>query len=89
MQPLIDHARSFGGRPEDLASPAQRRSPRVPFVTCSASRVAPVLGTGARPGAPFAPRSAGAVVPPRGPRNGAVPEHRPDSDTFEAPRGTR
>ncbi|MFD6495926.1 hypothetical protein ACFV99_29610 [Streptomyces sp. NPDC059944] len=86
MQPLIDHARSFGGRPEDLASPAQRRSPRVPFVTCSPSRVAPA---DACPGRPFTPRSAGAVVPPRGPRTGAVPEHRPDSDTFEAPRGTR
>lgn len=64
MQPLIDHARSFGRRPEDFASLAQGQSPQVLFVTCSDSRVVPALITGARPGELFELRTAGNIVPP-------------------------
>ncbi|MFG3148028.1 carbonic anhydrase [Streptomyces sp. NPDC102256] len=64
MQPLIDHARSFGRRPEDFASLAQGQSPQVLFVTCSDSRVVPALITGARPGELFELRTAGSIVPP-------------------------
>lgn len=64
MQPLIDHARSFGRRPEDFASHAKGQSPQVLFVTCSDSRVVPALITGARPGELFELRTAGTIVPP-------------------------
>ncbi|WP_406174582.1 carbonic anhydrase [Streptomyces sp. NBC_00996] len=64
MQPLIDHARSFGRRPEDFASLAQGQSPQVLFITCSGSRVVPALITGARPGELFELRTAGNIVPP-------------------------
>jgi carbonic anhydrase len=64
MQPLIDHARSFGRRPEDFASLAQGQSPQVLFITCSDSRVVPALITGARPGELFELRTAGNIVPP-------------------------
>ncbi|MEW2166727.1 carbonic anhydrase [Streptomyces sp. NPDC007084] len=64
MQPLIDHARSFGRRPEDFASLAQGQSPQALFVTCSDSRVVPALITGARPGQLFELRTAGGIVPP-------------------------
>jgi carbonic anhydrase len=64
MQPLIDHARSFGRRPEDFASLAQGQSPQALFITCSDSRVVPALITGARPGELFELRTAGNIVPP-------------------------
>lgn len=64
MQPLFDHARFFGRRPEDFASLAQGHSPQVLFITCSGSRVVPAPITGARPGELFEPRTAGNVVPP-------------------------
>ncbi|GGN73256.1 carbonic anhydrase [Streptomyces albiflavescens] len=64
MQPLIDHARSFGRRPEDFASLAHGQSPQVLFITCSDSRVVPALITGARPGELFELRTAGNIVPP-------------------------
>jgi len=64
MQPLIDHARSFGRRPEDFASLADGQSPQVLFITCSDSRVVPALITGARPGELFELRTAGNIVPP-------------------------
>ncbi|MGD1224171.1 MULTISPECIES: carbonic anhydrase [Streptomyces] len=64
MQPLIDHARSFGRRPEDFASLAHGQSPQVLFITCSDSRVVPALITGARPGQLFELRTAGNIVPP-------------------------
>ncbi|WP_369249873.1 carbonic anhydrase [Streptomyces sp. R41] len=64
MQPLIDHARSFGRRPEEFASLAQGQSPQVLFITCSDSRVVPALITGARPGELFELRTAGNIVPP-------------------------
>ncbi|MFF1653139.1 carbonic anhydrase [Streptomyces sp. NPDC058252] len=64
MQPLIDHARSFGRRPEEFASLAHGQSPQVLFITCSDSRVVPALITGARPGELFELRTAGNIVPP-------------------------
>ncbi|MFD8218288.1 carbonic anhydrase [Streptomyces sp. NPDC059340] len=64
MQPLIDHARSFGRRPEEFASLADGQSPQVLFITCSDSRVVPALITGARPGELFELRTAGNIVPP-------------------------
>jgi carbonic anhydrase len=64
MQPLIDHARSFGRRPEDFASLAKGQSPQALFITCSDSRVVPALITGARPGELFELRTAGSIVPP-------------------------
>ncbi|MER6676992.1 carbonic anhydrase [Streptomyces sp. NPDC000983] len=64
MQPLIDHARSFGQRPEEFAGLAQGQSPQVLFITCSDSRVVPALITGARPGELFELRTAGNIVPP-------------------------
>ncbi|WP_329531790.1 carbonic anhydrase [Streptomyces sp. NBC_01450] len=74
MQPLIDHARSFGRRPEDFASLADGQSPQVLFITCSDSRVVPALITGARPGELFELRTAGNIVPP----------YVPDRPTSEA-----
>ncbi|MFG2945946.1 carbonic anhydrase [Streptomyces adustus] len=64
MQPLIDHARTFGQRPEQLAGLAAGQSPQVLFITCSDSRVVPALITGARPGELFELRTAGNIVPP-------------------------
>ncbi|WP_028800757.1 carbonic anhydrase [Streptomyces sp. 142MFCol3.1] len=64
MQPLIDHARPFGRRPEDFAPLAHGQSPRVPFVTCSDSRADLALITGDRPGQLLEPRTAGDIVPP-------------------------
>jgi carbonic anhydrase len=64
MQPLIDHARTFGQRPEEFARYAEGQSPDVLFITCSDSRVVPALITGARPGQLFELRTAGNVVPP-------------------------
>ncbi|GAA2565527.1 MULTISPECIES: carbonic anhydrase [Streptomyces] len=64
MQPLIDHARTFGRRPEEFAGHAEGQSPEVLFVTCSDSRVVPALITGARPGQLFELRTAGNIVPP-------------------------
>ncbi|MGP2440455.1 carbonic anhydrase [Streptomyces sp. JW3] len=64
MQPLIDHARTFGQRPEEFARFAAGQSPDVLFITCSDSRVVPALITGARPGQLFELRTAGNVVPP-------------------------
>ncbi|MET9773590.1 carbonic anhydrase [Streptomyces sp. NPDC006367] len=66
MQSLIDHARTFGRRPEEFAGHAEGRSPEVLFLTCSDSRVVPALITGARPGRLFEPRTAGGIVPPYG-----------------------
>ncbi|WP_320781254.1 carbonic anhydrase [Streptomyces sp. CRN 30] len=64
MQPLIDHARSYGQRPEEFARFAEGQSPDVLFITCADSRVVPALITGARPGELFELRTAGNVVPP-------------------------
>jgi carbonic anhydrase len=64
MQPLIDHARTFGQRPEEFARLAEGQSPQVLFITCSDSRVVPALITGARPGQLFELRTAGNIVPP-------------------------
>ncbi|TLS41534.1 carbonic anhydrase [Streptomyces montanus] len=68
MQPLIDHARSFGkqsaARPEEFARLAEGQSPQALFITCSDSRVVPALFTGARPGELFELRTAGNIVPP-------------------------
>ncbi|GGT10804.1 carbonic anhydrase [Streptomyces chromofuscus] len=64
MQPLIDHARTFGQRPEEFAQLARGQSPEVLFITCSDSRVVPALITGARPGQLFELRTAGNIVPP-------------------------
>ncbi|MGW7263792.1 carbonic anhydrase [Streptomyces sp. NPDC054842] len=64
MQPLIDHARAHGRRPEDFARLAAGQSPQALFITCSDSRVVPALITGARPGELFELRTAGNIVPP-------------------------
>ncbi|MGW0121776.1 carbonic anhydrase [Streptomyces sp. NPDC003327] len=64
MQPLIDHARTFGQRPEEFTGLAAGQSPEVLFITCSDSRVVPALITGARPGQLFELRTAGNIVPP-------------------------
>jgi carbonic anhydrase len=64
MQPLIDHARMFGQRPEEFTRLAEGQSPDVLFITCSDSRVVPALITGARPGELFELRTAGNIVPP-------------------------
>jgi carbonic anhydrase len=68
MQPLIDHARSYGKqsaeRPEEFARLALGQSPQALFITCSDSRVVPALLTGARPGELFELRTAGNIVPP-------------------------
>jgi carbonic anhydrase len=64
MQPLIDHARAHGQRPEEFAPLAAGQSPQVLFITCSDSRVVPALITGARPGELFELRTAGNIVPP-------------------------
>lgn len=66
MQPLIDHARAFGPRPEEFAPLAQGQSPEVLFISCADSRVVPALITGARPGRLFELRTAGNIVPPYG-----------------------
>jgi carbonic anhydrase len=66
MQSLIDHARTFGRRPEEFAGHAEGQSPEVLFITCSDSRVVPALITGARPGRLFELRTAGNIVPPYG-----------------------
>ncbi|MFI0241038.1 carbonic anhydrase [Streptomyces sp. NPDC016845] len=63
MQPLIDHARTFGRRPEEFAGLAEGQSPQALFITCSDSRVVPALITGARPGELFELRTAGNIVP--------------------------
>jgi hypothetical protein len=89
MQPLIDHARAHGQRPEESARPAAGRSPRVPFTTCPGARAVP------------APHSCPCVQQHltqsrprlRGPyfevRTGAVREHRTPTGPFEALRGAR
>ncbi|MEU1043369.1 carbonic anhydrase [Streptomyces sp. NPDC005551] len=64
MQPLIDHARAHGQRPEEFALLAAGQSPQALFITCSDSRVVPALITGARPGELFELRTAGNIVPP-------------------------
>ncbi|MER7621172.1 carbonic anhydrase [Streptomyces sp. NPDC126503] len=64
MQPLIDNARAFGQRPQELGGLAAGQSPEVLFITCSDSRVVPALITGARPGQLFELRTAGNIVPP-------------------------
>ncbi|MER6122812.1 carbonic anhydrase [Streptomyces sp. NPDC001795] len=64
MQPLIDHARAHGQRPDEFARLAEGQSPQVLFITCSDSRVVPALITGARPGELFELRTAGNIVPP-------------------------
>ncbi|MEU9366505.1 carbonic anhydrase [Streptomyces avermitilis] len=64
MQPLIDHARAHGQRPEEFARLAEGQSPQALFITCSDSRVVPALITGARPGELFELRTAGNIVPP-------------------------
>jgi carbonic anhydrase len=84
MQPLIDHARPFGRRPEDFASLAQGQSPQVPgvwgyppekhSVTCSDSRVVPALTAGQL-------RLHGWYYEVH---TGAVRAHSPDTDSFEA-----
>ncbi len=66
MQPLIDHVRAFGQRPEEFAGLAAGQAPEILFVTCSDSRVVPALITGARPGQLFELRTAGNIVPPCG-----------------------
>ncbi|MFF1451017.1 carbonic anhydrase [Streptomyces sp. NPDC058274] len=63
MQPLIDHARAHGQRPEEFAPLAHGQSPQALFITCSDSRVVPALITGARPGELFELRTAGNIVP--------------------------
>ncbi|GAA4802699.1 carbonic anhydrase [Streptomyces ziwulingensis] len=63
MQPLIDHARLYGQRPEEFARYAAGQTPDVLFVTCSDSRVVPALITGVEPGQLFELRTAGNVVP--------------------------
>ncbi|MFF7382399.1 carbonic anhydrase [Streptomyces griseoluteus] len=64
MQPLIDHARTFGRHSQEFARLAAGQSPQVLFITCSDSRVVPALITGARPGELFELRTAGNIVPP-------------------------
>ncbi|MFF3013862.1 carbonic anhydrase [Streptomyces sp. NPDC057939] len=71
MKSLIDHGRPFAQsqvadpRHADGFRPFEAgRSPQAPSITCSDSRVAPSPVTGARPGALFALRTAGSVVPP-------------------------
>ncbi|MFI9644931.1 carbonic anhydrase [Streptomyces sp. NPDC052040] len=64
MQPLIDHARAHGQRPQEFARLADGQWPQVLFITCSDSRVVPVLITGAQPGELFELRTAGNIVPP-------------------------
>jgi carbonic anhydrase len=64
MQPLIDNARTFGHRTEELAPLAEGQSPTALFITCSDARVVPALITGARPGELFELRTAGSIVPP-------------------------
>ncbi len=66
MQPLIDHARAFGQRPQDLAGLAAGQAPEILCVTGSDSRVVPARITGARPGRLFELRTAGDFVPPCG-----------------------
>ena len=50
MQPLIDHARAHGRRPEQFAQLADGQSPQVLFITCSDSRVLAELITQSKPG---------------------------------------
>ncbi|MDG9702534.1 carbonic anhydrase [Streptomyces sp. DH37] len=64
MLPFIDHARTFGRRPEEFAAYAEGQTPQVLFITCADSRVVPALITGARPGELFELRTAGNIVPP-------------------------
>jgi carbonic anhydrase len=64
MQTLIDHAHTYGQRPEEFADLAKGQSPEVLFITCADSRVVPALITGARPGQLFELRTAGNIVPP-------------------------
>ncbi|MFF3839077.1 hypothetical protein [Streptomyces sp. NPDC001930] len=47
MQPLIDHARRSGQRPEEFAPHTAGRSPAVRSVTCSDSGVVPEHRPGA------------------------------------------
>ncbi|GDY86772.1 hypothetical protein SAVCW2_59710 [Streptomyces avermitilis] len=80
MQPLIDHARAHGQRPEEFAQLAEGQSPQALFITCSDSRVVPALITGARPGELFELRTAGNIVP-RTPPPSTPPARRPPSST--------
>ncbi|MEC4019356.1 carbonic anhydrase [Streptomyces sp. H27-D2] len=63
MQSLIDHARDFGRRAEELNHLACGQSPQALFIACSDSRVIPSLITGADPGDLFELRTAGGIVP--------------------------
>ncbi|GAA4484115.1 carbonic anhydrase [Actinoallomurus oryzae] len=63
MQSLIDNARTFAERADDLRPLADGQHPHVLFITCSDSRVVPALITGGSPGDLFELRTAGNVVP--------------------------
>lgn len=67
MQQLIAHASTFGKRcaerGADLGALEAGQSPEALFITCSDSRVAPALITGAAPGDLFELRTAGNIVP--------------------------
>ncbi|MFG2196447.1 carbonic anhydrase [Streptomyces sp. NPDC048639] len=63
MQALIDHARSFASRGEELSHLEAGQSPGTLFMSCSDSRVVPALITGAGPGELFELRTAGGVIP--------------------------
>ncbi|GGX33611.1 carbonic anhydrase [Streptomyces lomondensis] len=69
MKKFIDNARSFreaAAGSEEFAALAKGQSPEVLFITCSDSRVLPMLITGARPGEIFELQTAGNVVPDYG-----------------------
>ena len=67
MRQLIAHARSFetrcAERGADLGALEAGQSPEALFITCSDSRIAPTLITGADPGDLFELRTAGNIVP--------------------------
>ncbi|MEU6083227.1 carbonic anhydrase [Streptomyces sp. NPDC047108] len=63
MQALIENARAFASRGEELSHLEAGQSPGTLFLSCSDSRVVPALITGARPGELFELRTAGGVVP--------------------------
>jgi carbonic anhydrase len=64
---LIEAARTFGDRistqRREFAELASGQRPTTLFISCSDSRVVPVLITDARPGELFELRTAGAIVP--------------------------